>query len=137
MPQDQASASQDLLVDLEDGVLTLTFNRPDARNAFTPDMLTGMAEALREAEVNRDVGCVVLTGAGSAFCAGGAVKAMAQAHASGAPVDVPVRRRSLGRCCRSVSRRNPGRTCIRRSISARLGLRVVSLCRNMRSLGSA
>lgn len=91
MPQDQASASQDLLVDLEDGVLTLTFNRPDARNAFTPDMLVGMAEALREAEVNRDVGCVVLTGAGSAFCAGGDVKAMAQAHASGAAIDPIVR----------------------------------------------
>lgn len=92
MPQDQASTtSEDLLVDLEDGVLTLTLNRPQARNAFTPAMLAQLGDALREAELNRDVGCVVLTGSGGAFCAGGDVKAMAAVHASGAPIDPIVR----------------------------------------------
>ncbi|MCB1513099.1 MAG: enoyl-CoA hydratase/isomerase family protein, partial [Hyphomicrobiaceae bacterium] len=92
MPQDQnAAKSQDLLSSLEDGVLTLTFNRPEARNALTPDMLLRLAEELREAELNRDVGCVVLTGAGNAFCAGGDVKAMAASHATGKPIDPIVR----------------------------------------------
>ncbi|MFT5507278.1 MAG: 2-(1,2-epoxy-1,2-dihydrophenyl)acetyl-CoA isomerase [Hyphomicrobiaceae bacterium] len=92
MPQDQAgTTSQDLLVDLEDGVLTLTFNRPNARNALTPDMLTGIGDELRKAELNPDVGCVVLTGSGAAFCAGGDVKAMAANHASGSTIDPIVR----------------------------------------------
>ncbi len=93
MPQDQANAaqSQDLLVNLEDGVLTLTFNRPEARNALTPDMLAGIADELSKAELNPDIGCVVLTGSGAAFCAGGDVKAMAEAHASGKPIDPIVR----------------------------------------------
>jgi len=81
------SGSKDLLVSREDGVLTLTFNRPDFRNALTPAMLSGLAEELAAAELDASVGCIVLTGAGGAFCAGGDVKAMAQAHASGAPLD--------------------------------------------------
>ena len=76
---------------VEEGVATLTFNRPEARNALTPDMLLRLAEELREAELNRDVGCVVLTGAGNAFCAGGDVKAMAASHATGKPIDPIVR----------------------------------------------
>ena len=93
MPQDETAtdASQDILVDLEDGVLTLTFNRPGARNALTPAMLTTLSEELRQAELNRDVGCIVLTGAGNAFCAGGDVKAMAATHATGERPDPIVR----------------------------------------------
>jgi 2-(1,2-epoxy-1,2-dihydrophenyl)acetyl-CoA isomerase len=82
-----AAGSSDLLVSREDGVLTLTFNRPEFRNALTPTMLSGLAEQLAAAELDPGVGCIVLTGAGGAFCAGGDVKAMAQAHASGTPLD--------------------------------------------------
>jgi 2-(1,2-epoxy-1,2-dihydrophenyl)acetyl-CoA isomerase len=92
MPQDTASTeTQDLLVSLDDGVLTLTFNRPDARNALTPAMIVGLGEELRDAELNPDVGCIVLTGAGGAFCAGGDVKAMAAGHQPGRPVDPVLR----------------------------------------------
>ncbi len=97
MAQDQgASPSQDLLATLDDGVLTLTFNRPGARNALTPDMLRRLGEELAAAELNRDVGCVVLTGAGNAFCAGGDVKAMANMHATGTEPD-PIQRMELQR----------------------------------------
>jgi 2-(1,2-epoxy-1,2-dihydrophenyl)acetyl-CoA isomerase len=78
--------SNDLLVRREDGVLVLTFNRPEHRNALTQDMQIRMGEELAAAELDRDVGCVVLTGAGGAFCAGGDVKNMARLS-SGAPVD--------------------------------------------------
>ncbi|MBU2533758.1 MAG: enoyl-CoA hydratase [Alphaproteobacteria bacterium] len=91
MPQDQANVSQDLLSKLEDGVLTLTFNRPDARNALTPDMQVRLGDELMKAELNPDIGCIVLTGAGGAFCAGGDVKAMAANHASGKPPNPYVR----------------------------------------------
>jgi 2-(1,2-epoxy-1,2-dihydrophenyl)acetyl-CoA isomerase len=65
-----------LLASVDDRVATLTMNRPDSRNALSDDMLRGLAIALDTAERDRDVGAVVLTGAGGAFCSGGDVKAM-------------------------------------------------------------
>jgi len=56
----------------------IEFNRPDRLNAFTPDMLVNLEDRLRRAEANRDVGVVVLAGAGRAVCAGGDVMAMAE-----------------------------------------------------------
>ncbi len=67
----------DLLAVLEAGVLTLTLNRPDARNALSRPMTKALAEQLSQAEFDREVKCIVLTGAGKAFCAGGDVKSMA------------------------------------------------------------
>ena len=61
---------------VEDGVAVLTMNRPERRNAMSGEMMSGMTIALREAEASNDVRCVVLTGAGGAFCAGGDVKGM-------------------------------------------------------------
>lgn len=70
--------SEDLLTRTQDGgVAVLTMNRPDALNALTPGMMRGMEEALHRLFADPEVGCVVLTGAGRAFCAGGDVKAMA------------------------------------------------------------
>lgn len=73
-----------LLARVEDRVALLTMNRPERRNALSDEMLAGLALALREAESATDVACVVLTGAGGAFCAGGDVKGMAEASAGGA-----------------------------------------------------
>ncbi len=68
----------DLLEDISDGVAVLTLNRPEALNALSPDMLEAMMAALDRLAFDREVGCVVLRGAGRAFCAGGDVKAMAE-----------------------------------------------------------
>lgn len=73
------TGTADLQASLDGGVLTLTMNRPDARNALSRPMLQAMKEQLVEAEFNREVRVVVLTGAGKAFCAGGDVKGMAAA----------------------------------------------------------
>ncbi|MDE2626356.1 MAG: 2-(1,2-epoxy-1,2-dihydrophenyl)acetyl-CoA isomerase [Burkholderiales bacterium] len=51
-------------------VRTLTLNRPKALNSFTADMHEALAQALSEAETDAQVRCLVLTGAGRAFCAG-------------------------------------------------------------------
>lgn len=64
--------------DLRDGVLRLTLNRPDARNALNPDLRSALRSALLEAHDDTDVRCLVLTGAGGNFCAGGDVKRMGQ-----------------------------------------------------------
>jgi 2-(1,2-epoxy-1,2-dihydrophenyl)acetyl-CoA isomerase len=70
--------TQDLLETIEDGVATLTMNRPDRRNAMSWEMLDAMLEALPRLAADPGVGVVVLTGAGQAFSAGGDVKAMAE-----------------------------------------------------------
>ncbi len=67
-----------LLETLEDGVLTLTMNRPDRLNALNAEMLQGLLDAVTRAAADPAVGVVVLAGAGRGFCAGGDVKAMAE-----------------------------------------------------------
>ena len=67
-----------LLKSVEDGVMKITLNRPDAMNALSRDMMNALSDALNEAAGSRDIGCVVVRGAGDkAFCAGGDVKSMA------------------------------------------------------------
>ena len=65
------------------GVAVITMNRPERRNAMTDGMLDGLAIALRDVETAADVRCVVLTGAGGAFCAGGDVKGFAEGGGAG------------------------------------------------------
>ncbi|MEM6999975.1 MAG: enoyl-CoA hydratase-related protein [Pseudomonadota bacterium] len=72
------TGTEDLLATLEAGVLTLTLNRPEARNAMSGGMTAALAEQLGQAELNPQVRCIVLTGAGKGFCAGGDVKGMAE-----------------------------------------------------------
>lgn len=67
----------DLEKTFEDGVLTLTMNRPDARNAMSGAMMEDMKKAVYKAADDPEVRCLVLTGAGGAFCAGGDVKGFA------------------------------------------------------------
>ena len=76
--------TQDLLETTAHGITTLTMNRPQARNAFSRDMIEALAEALPRLATNPAVRLVVLTGAGGAFCAGGDVKGFAN-QAAGAP----------------------------------------------------
>jgi len=71
------TGTSELLASLDEGVLTLTMNRPEARNAMTGPMTAALAGALARAELDRAVRCIVLTGSGGAFSGGGDVKAMA------------------------------------------------------------
>src|SRR5439155_18805723 len=75
--------SQDLLEVIKDGVAVLTLNRPDRLNAMSRPMLDALLEALPRLSADADVGAVVLTGSGRAFCAGGDVKAMAEGREFG------------------------------------------------------
>jgi len=60
-----------ILTSRRDAVFTITLNLPDRLNAFSPTMSRELPEAIREANQNRDIRVVVLTGAGRAFSAGG------------------------------------------------------------------
>jgi len=70
------TGTTDLLATLDGGVLTLTLNRPDARNAMSGEMNDALAKTLAWAELDPSVKALVLTGAGKGFCAGGDVKGM-------------------------------------------------------------
>lgn len=59
-----------LLYNVQDGVATISFNRPDTYNAFNSAMLSESRKALASAERDKDVQVVVLTGTGKAFCSG-------------------------------------------------------------------
>ena len=60
----------DVVQNLENGVLTLTLDRPDALNSLTQPLLGELGDALEAAATNDGVRAVVLTGAGRGFCAG-------------------------------------------------------------------
>jgi enoyl-CoA hydratase/carnithine racemase len=60
----------DLLYEKRDGVAVVTLNRPERLNAISIPMLDALGEALRDADRDRDVRAVVLTGAGRGFCSG-------------------------------------------------------------------
>ena len=65
----------DLLSSREAGVLRLTLNRPDRLNAVSEAMYAGLLDALSDADADAEVRCVVLSGAGRAFCVGADLKA--------------------------------------------------------------
>ncbi len=66
----------DILYDADDAIATITLNRPEARNAYSDDMVTQLVGALDRADADADVRVVIITGEGSSFCAGGDLKAM-------------------------------------------------------------
>jgi len=67
-----------ILYDVEDGVATITMNRPDRMNAFTPRMMLDMIAAFDATDADDAVKAVIVTGAGDrAFCAGADLKAIA------------------------------------------------------------
>ena len=68
----------DLEVRYQDGIATLVMNRPEARNALSMDMRAALADVLHDIERDESVRCVVLTGAGEHFMAGGDVKGMGE-----------------------------------------------------------
>src|SRR5712692_209741 len=66
----------DLLETTENGIATLTLNRPERLNALSPAMTAGLKEALERLSTDREVGAIVIAGAGRGWCAGGDVKTM-------------------------------------------------------------
>jgi len=59
-----------LLLEKSDHIATITFNRPQQRNAYTPEMAVNLTRYLRECDADPEVRVVIITGAGDAFCVG-------------------------------------------------------------------
>jgi len=74
-------SNETVLQTLESGLLTITMNRPERRNALNVDMTLGLVAAARRAAEDHEVRAVLLKGAGGTFCVGGDVKSMAEGRA--------------------------------------------------------
>lgn len=78
-----AASESPVLSEKRDGVLLLTLNRPDRLNAWTPEMMRMLFDAVGTANDDDDIGAVVVTGAGRGFCAGADVDAVFSGNESG------------------------------------------------------
>ena len=65
-----ASTYETVRYEIEDGIATITLNRPERMNAMTSRMTQDLLRVFDETDANDDVRCIILTGAGRAFCAG-------------------------------------------------------------------
>lgn len=70
-----SEAEQAVLVDVNEGIMTITLNRPKAKNAANKAMADGVAAALDELDSNDEILVAIITGAGGTFCAGMDLKA--------------------------------------------------------------
>ncbi|HPU50910.1 MAG TPA: enoyl-CoA hydratase-related protein [Burkholderiaceae bacterium] len=70
------TGTNQLLCEIREGVALITLNRPEARNAMSPELTPALSRMIKERGEDPRVGALLITGAGTAFCAGGDVKGM-------------------------------------------------------------
>ena len=70
------TGTEELLCRLEDRVAIITLNRPKKKNALSDHLTPALRQTLLELETKREVGCILITGSGDAFCAGGDIGGM-------------------------------------------------------------
>ena len=63
-------STNNCIVEQDEHVLIVTLNRPEAKNAFSPEMLLGMYKAWRLLDTDDNLYCAILTANGDTFCAG-------------------------------------------------------------------
>ncbi len=66
----------DLIIEKKNSAVWITLNRADASNAYSIEMVSGLVEVLKFADLDKSVRAIVITGSGKSFCAGGDIKAM-------------------------------------------------------------
>ena len=71
------ATSDIILVDISENIATVTLNRPEKLNALSGEMMQGLVPVIEGLAEEKDVRCVVVTGAGRGFCAGGDIAGMA------------------------------------------------------------
>ena len=77
------TGTDQLLAQKRAGVGVITLSRPKAKNALSPKLSPALRKMIQQMAEDDDIGAVIITGAGKAFCAGGDVKGMG---ISGGPV---------------------------------------------------
>lgn len=95
-------AYEHILFDTDQGVATITLNRPTVLNSFTMPMAAELQQALRECGEDNGIRAVLLTGAGRAFCAGQDLSEAAPADGSPAPPIADIVRRTYNPTVRAI-----------------------------------
>src|SRR5438128_3360452 len=75
-PMNIDTGTNELLCVVRDGVALITLNRPEARNAMSDKLTPALRIQIKERGDDANVGAILITGAGTAFCSGGDVKGM-------------------------------------------------------------
>ncbi len=83
-----SDGGQIVLVGDQAGVRTITLNRPDVRNAFNGELIAALEKAVRDADDDEAVRCVVITGAGRAFCSGQDLAELADRYEGEQPLEL-------------------------------------------------
>lgn len=73
--------TEEVLISKEDGIMTITINRPEAKNAVNRGVAEGIAAAMEDLDSNEEVQVAILTGAGGTFCSGMDLKAFLKGEA--------------------------------------------------------
>ena len=95
------TGTDQLLCEIEAGVATITLNRPDKRNALSNELTPALRRVLLDADTDPTVRCVVITGAGRAFCSGGDVSGMG-GNASPPPMASDAPKRTIDDAIRNL-----------------------------------
>ena len=83
------TGTDELLCSVDDRVATITLNRPERKNALSDNLTPALRQTLLELNTAQEVGCIVITGAGNAFCAGGDVSGMGGGSNDERPAHTP------------------------------------------------
>ena len=83
------TGTDELLCSVDDRVATITLNRPERKNALSDNLTPALRQTLLELNTAQEVGCIVITGAGNAFCAGGDVSGMGGGSNDEKPTHTP------------------------------------------------
>ena len=83
------TGTDELLCSVDDRVATITLNRPERKNALSDNLTPALRQTLLELNTAQEVGCIVITGAGNAFCAGGDVSGMGGGSNDEKPAHTP------------------------------------------------
>lgn len=89
-------------VDQAGGVVTVTLNRPEVKNAVTPEMWSELRTTFRDLGYRDDVRCVVVTGAGGDFCSGADVGGMSDRASPERELHQLQTMRNVGECCQQL-----------------------------------
>ena len=83
------TGTNELLCSIDDRVATITLNRPERKNALSDNLTPALRQTLLDLNTDQNVGCIVITGTGNAFCAGGDVSGMGGGSENKEPAQSP------------------------------------------------
>jgi enoyl-CoA hydratase/carnithine racemase len=100
MNRNMSQETSPIIVDRSHAVATITLNRPERRNPLSPELLESLFEALDDIEADASIRSIVLTGAGSTFCAGAELGTIIDQEG----INGEVQYQLLRKCCRLAQR---------------------------------